>query len=46
MNSLQKLEQTKQKSYAAPYQAYRRRVVQAGIHFNAEPRTIDDWVIE
>jgi len=40
------LDQINQKGYATPYQADGRRVVKAGIHFNTDTRTIDDWVIE
>ena len=40
------LEQINEKGYAAPYQTDGRRVVKAGIHFNIDTRTIDDWVIE
>lgn len=40
------LEQIKQKGYATPYQTEGRHVMMAGIHFNTETRTIDDWVIE
>ncbi|MBR1402190.1 MAG: AAA family ATPase [Prevotella sp.] len=39
------LDQINQKGYAVPYQAD-HHVVKAGIHFNADTRTIDDWVIE
>ena len=40
------LDQINQKGYATPYQADGRRMVKAGIHFNTDTRTIDDWVIE
>ena len=40
------LDQINQKSYAVPYQTNNQRVVKAGIHFNTDTRTIDDWVIE
>lgn len=40
------LDQINQKSYAVPYQTNDQRVVKAGIHFNTDTRTIDDWVIE
>ena len=40
------LDQINQKGYAIPYQTNDQRVVKAGIHFNTDTRTIDDWVIE
>ena len=40
------LDQINQKGYATPYQTDGRRVVKAGIYFNPDTRTIDDWVIE
>lgn len=40
------LEQIKQKNYALPYHTDGNRIVMAGISFNADTRTIDDWVIE
>ena len=39
------LEQINEKNYALPYQTDGRKVVKAGIHFNTDTRTIDDWVI-
>ena len=39
------LDQINQKGYATPYQTDGRQVVKAGIHFNPDTRTIDDWVI-
>jgi len=39
------LEQIDDKRYALPYVADGRRVVKAGIRFNTDTRTIDDWVI-
>jgi hypothetical protein len=40
------LEQIKQKHYDLPYHTEGNSIVMAGIHFNADTRTIDDWVIE
>lgn len=40
------LKQICDKGYAMPYQADGRRVVKAGIHFNPDTRTIDDWQLE
>ena len=40
------LKQICDKGYAMPYQADGRRVVKAGIHFNPNTRTIDDWQLE
>ena len=40
------LDQINQKGYATPYQTNAHRVVKAGVHFNIDTRTIDDWVIE
>ena len=40
------LEQIDSKGYALPYQADGRKVVKAGIRFNPDTRTIEDWVIE
>lgn len=39
------LDQINQKGYAAPYPTGNHRVVKAGIHFNTDTHTIDDWVI-
>jgi hypothetical protein len=39
------LEQIEAKGYALPFQTDDRQVVKAGIHFDMEKRTIDDWVI-
>lgn len=40
------LDQINTKGYASPYAADGRRVVKAGIRFNIDSRTIDDWIIE
>jgi len=40
------LEQINTKGYAAPYVNDGRRVVKAGIRFNIDSRTIDEWIIE
>ena len=40
------LEQIKQRNYAMPYHTEGNSIVMAGIHFNADTRTIDDWTIE
>ena len=40
------LEQINEKGYARPYETDGRHVVKAGIHFNTDTRTIDDWVID
>jgi len=40
------LEQIKQKHYDLPYHTEGNSIVMAGIRFNADTRTIDDWVIE
>lgn len=40
------LEQIKAKNYALPYLIEGNRVVTAGIHFNSDTRTVDDWAIE
>ena len=40
------LDQIHSKSYALPYQTDGRRVVKAGISFNSETRTVNDWMIE
>ena len=40
------LDQINAKGYAAPYVTDGRRVVKAGICFNIDTRTIDDWIIE
>ena len=40
------LDQINAKGYAAPYATDGRRVVKAGIHFNGDTRTIDNWIIE
>ena len=45
-NALKALEQINQKGYATHFQTDGRRVVKAGIHFNTETRTVDEWVIE
>ena len=42
----QALEQINSKNYALPYVTEGHRVVKAGISFNADTRTIDDWMIE
>jgi len=39
------LEQIEDKGYALPYQTDGRQIVKAGIHFDMDKRTIDDWVI-
>lgn len=39
------LEQIKAKNYALPYHTEGNSIVMAGIHLNADTRTIDDWVI-
>ncbi len=39
------LEQIEANGYALPYQTDDRQVIKAGIHFDMEKRTIDDWVI-
>ena len=39
------LEQINSHHYALPYQTDGRQVVKAGIHFNIDTRTIDDWAI-
>ena len=39
------LEQINSHHYALPYQTDGRQVVKAGIHFNVDTRTIDDWAI-
>ena len=40
------LEQIKQKNYALPYHTEGNKIVMAGVHFNSDTRTIDDWAIE
>ena len=40
------LDQINTKGYATPYATDGRRIVKAGIHFNVDTRTIDDWIIE
>ena len=40
------LNQINAKGYATPYATDGRRIVKAGIHFNVDTRTIDDWIIE
>ena len=40
------LDQINKNGYAAPYETDGRRVVKAGIRFNIDTRTIDDWIIE
>ena len=40
------LEQIEDKGYALPYQTDGRQIVKAGIHFDMDKRTIDDWVID
>jgi hypothetical protein len=40
------LEQIKQKHYDLPYHTEGNSIVMAGIRFNADTRTIDDWMIE
>ena len=40
------LDQINQKGYATPYLTSAHRVVKAGIHFDINTRTIDDWIIE
>lgn len=39
------LEQINSHNYALPYQTDGRQVVKAGIHFNVDTRTIDEWAI-
>lgn len=45
-NALKALEQSNQRGYATRFQTDGRCVVKAGIHFNTETRTVDEWVIE
>ncbi len=40
------LEQIKQKHYDLPYHTEGNSIVMAGIRFNGDTRTIDDWMIE
>jgi len=40
------LDQINTKGYATPYVTDGRRVLKAGISFNIDSRTIDDWIIE
>ena len=40
------LDQINTKGYATPYATDGRRVVKAGIRFNIDSRTIDEWIIE
>jgi len=40
------LDQINQKGYAVPYQTNGHQVVKAGIRFDTNTRTIQDWVIE
>ena len=40
------LDQINTKGYAKPYETDGRRVVKAGVRFNIDSRTIDDWIIE
>ena len=40
------LNQINTKGYAIPYATDGRRVVKAGIRFNIDSRTIDEWIIE
>ena len=40
------LEQIKQKHYDLPYHTEGNSIVMAGVRFNADTRTIDDWMIE
>ena len=39
------LDQLNQRRYALPYHTDGNSIVKAGIHFNTETRTIDEWVI-
>jgi hypothetical protein len=39
------LEQIKARNYALPYHTEGNEIVMAGIRFNGDTRTIDDWVI-
>ena len=45
-SAIKALSQINEKGYALPYQTEGRNIVKAGIHFNIEKRTIDEWVIE
>jgi hypothetical protein len=40
------LDQLNQRHYALPYHTDGNRIVKAGIHFNIDTRTIDEWTIE
>ena len=40
------LQQIKARNYALPYHTEGNSIVMVGIRFNADTRTIDDWVIE
>ena len=40
------LQQIKARNYALPYHTEGNGIVMVGIRFNADTRTIDDWVIE
>jgi hypothetical protein len=40
------LDQLNQRRYALPYHTEGNSIVKAGIHFNTESRTVDEWVIE
>jgi hypothetical protein len=39
------LEQIDEKGYAIPYQTEGKHIVKVGIKFNADTRTIEDWLI-
>ena len=40
------LEQIDDKGYAITYQTERRKVVKVGVKFNADTRTIEDWMVK
>jgi len=40
------LEQINSKNYALPFHTEGRNVIKAGIHFNKDTRTIDEWVTD
>ena len=40
------LEQIDSKNYALPFHTEGRKVIKAGIHFNKDTRTIDEWVTD
>ena len=40
------MEQIDSKNYALSFHTEGRKVIKAGIHFNKDTRTIDEWVTD